>query len=135
MTDFRWDDDMARRIGDAAMRGVMGWASLIEQRTVDLILSPPKTGRIYRRRGIAHQASAPGEAPASDTGNLVRNREIQLIPERYAARIRLMAAYAIHLERGTIKMEPRPSISRALNETEEQGMGMILEGIAAELRA
>jgi hypothetical protein len=31
-------------------------------------LSGPRSGRIYSRHGIIHQASAPGEPPASDTG-------------------------------------------------------------------
>jgi hypothetical protein len=31
-------------------------------------LSRHGSGRIYRRRGVTHQASAPGEPPATDTG-------------------------------------------------------------------
>lgn len=34
------------------------------------LLSLPGTGRIYRRRGITHVASAPGAPPAVDTGLL-----------------------------------------------------------------
>lgn len=34
------------------------------------LLSQHGTGRIYRRRGVTHQASAPGEPPAVDTGLL-----------------------------------------------------------------
>ena len=30
----------------------------------------PATGRVYKRGGVEHQASAPGEAPATDTGGL-----------------------------------------------------------------
>lgn len=31
----------------------------------------PKSGRIYKRGGVTHQASAPGQAPATDSGRLV----------------------------------------------------------------
>ncbi len=30
----------------------------------------PKSGRVYRRKSVVHRASAPGEAPAIDTGIL-----------------------------------------------------------------
>lgn len=32
------------------------------------LLSEPGSGRVYTRRGVEHQASAPGEPPAVDTG-------------------------------------------------------------------
>ena len=34
-------------------------------------MNAPHGGRIYKRRTVQHQASAPGEAPAIDTGGLV----------------------------------------------------------------
>lgn len=33
-----------------------------------ILMSTPGTGRTYRRRGITHRASSPGEPPAPDTG-------------------------------------------------------------------
>ena len=48
-------------------------AKNIETRAKIKIQSPPKTGRIYRHGKVEHQASAPGEAPATDTGNLVNS--------------------------------------------------------------
>lgn len=43
------------------------------------IQGPPKTGEIYVRRGIKHQASRAGEAPATDTGALVSSTYITKI--------------------------------------------------------
>lgn len=131
---MQWNDALAGQIEAAAMRGVTRWIGLVDQRAVDLILSGAKTGRKYRRRGITHQASAPGEPPASDTGTLVRNRETQLIPERLAGRLKFMAAHAIMLELGTRNMAPRPFARRALRETEAEGAGYVTSEIAAVLR-
>lgn len=36
-------------------------------------MSEPKHGRLYRRGNRSHRASAPGEAPAIDTGNLINS--------------------------------------------------------------
>ena len=43
------------------------------------IASPPKTGRIYKRGNVTHQASAPGEAPATDTGNLANSGTVRRV--------------------------------------------------------
>lgn len=75
------------------------------------IEEPPKTGRVYLRgknNDIEHQASAPGQAPATDTGTLVnslyfRNRG------KYTKVIGSRLPYAFYLEFGTFRMEKRPS--------------------------
>ena len=67
----------------------------------------PASGRLYKRGNVVHQASAPGETPASDTGTLMRSiyheRETDLT---YAIGSRLV--YAAYLEYGTSRMAPRP---------------------------
>jgi hypothetical protein len=75
------------------------------------IQGPPKTGREYAR-GVnndkVHRASAPGEAPATDTGGLV----ISIYNEsrgKYAKAIGSRLDYAYYLEFGTFKMAKRPS--------------------------
>lgn len=68
----KWNAALTQRVEDAAFRGAVKGANRVRNEVLRLILRTPKTGRIYYRRGKAHQASAPGEAPASDTGNLVR---------------------------------------------------------------
>lgn len=72
------------------------------------IQSPPKTGAIYMRRGKKHQASAPGEAPATDTGALVSSITYkQEAPLTATVSSRL--DYAYYLEFGTRSIDPRPS--------------------------
>lgn len=131
----RWyGAEIEARIRAGANRGVVTWIGIVEQRAVDLINNPPKSGRIYKRRGVAHQASAPGEAPASDQGTLVNARRIDLIPERLAARLTFTSAHAPHLQFGTRKMAPRPFADRALHETLEEGQAALRAEIAASLR-
>jgi hypothetical protein len=75
------------------------------------IQGPPKTGREYARgvnKDKVHRASAPGEAPATDTGGLV----ISIYNEsrgKYAKAIGSRLDYAYYLEFGTFKMAKRPS--------------------------
>lgn len=77
------------------------------------IQSPPKTGRIYMRRGRPHQASAPGEAPATDTGFLVNS--IQTRQSGYLSwDVLASAVYAVYLEVGTMRMAPRPFLLPAV---------------------
>lgn len=129
-----YDQQILARVRAGANRGVAAWIGIVEQRAVDLINNPPKTGRVYVRRGTKHQASAPGEAPATDTGTLVNARRIDLMPERAAARLTFTAAHAPHLQYGTRKMAPRPFADRALNETLEQGQAALRTEIMASLR-
>lgn len=64
----------------------------------------PATGRIYGN----HQASAPGEAPASDTGRLASSIDYKR-EGRMSASVGSDLAYAAMLEFGTTKVEPRPA--------------------------
>lgn len=72
------------------------------------IQSGPKTGRIYRRGTVEHRASAPGQAPATDTGRLVSSIYFKRVG-KYTAAIGSPLDYAQYLEFGTMKIEPRPS--------------------------
>lgn len=74
-------------------------------------LSGARHGRLYRKRGykgkIMHRASAPGEAPATDTGNLgssIRSR----MTGRTEGEVAVHAEYAAVLELGGAHMAARP---------------------------
>ena len=75
------------------------------------IQGPPKTGREYPRRkngDNVHRASAPGQAPATDTGALVSSTYFTRVDSLTAA-IGSRLEYAFYLEFGTMRMEARPS--------------------------
>lgn len=77
-----------------------------------LSLSGAKSGRVYKRRGISHQASAPGEAPATDTG-LLANSINTTNDGALTAIVGVGAEYAEALEYGTTRMGPRPFLTPA----------------------
>lgn len=72
------------------------------------IQGPPKTGRKYTRGTVVHQASAPGQAPATDTGFLVSsiyNEDRGPLAKAIGSRL----PYAYYLEFGTRKIAKRPA--------------------------
>jgi phage gpG-like protein len=72
----------------------------------------PKSGRVYTRSGGVHQASAPGEAPAVDTGNLINSLQVEVRAQTSAA-VYTNVEYAPVLEYGGAKMEARPFLTPA----------------------
>lgn len=67
----------------------------------------PKTGRVYRRGTVTHQASAPGQYPATDTGRLVSS--VRMLPDGETAYVvGTNVQYGPMLEFGTSKMAARP---------------------------
>lgn len=76
-----------------------------ELRTViEVSMEGSKSGRSYG----GHQASAPGDAPAIDTGELFTNMAESTEDGGLTGVLEINTEYAIHLEFGTSKMEPRP---------------------------
>jgi len=93
-----------RREGKKLVRAT---AKSIQGRMVIKIEHGPKTGRLYRHGNVVHQASAPGEAPATDVGNLaggITTADGGPLTEF----VDVGAEYGSHLEYGTSRMAPRP---------------------------
>jgi HK97 gp10 family phage protein len=89
----------------------------IEETAKISIQQGTKTGRIYPRGDNIHQASAPGEAPATDTGRLVNSAYTEQKKAGKVVRIafgRGVVKYALALEKGTRKMAARPFLRPAL---------------------
>jgi hypothetical protein len=80
-------------------------------------LAQPGTGKIYGATGPAkpgkrgarkrHQASAPGEPPATDTGTLANSTQGKMLTDT-EGEVRVTAEYARFLEDGTVFIAPRP---------------------------
>lgn len=124
-------DAVLAKVRAAAMRGVVRGTEAVVEEATSLILETPKTGRVYRRRGVTHQASAPGQPPASDTGRLVQSNRTEFDQAELTGTAIWSAAHAAALEHGTAKMAPRPFARPALANSREE----IEQDIAAEVRS
>lgn len=108
-------------------------AKQVESEAKRSITSGQKTGRVYKRRSVTHRASAPGEAPASDTGRLVNSINSYLSTDGLYSFViagRGLVKYAAMLEFGTIKMAARPFMFPAL----EKSRDWIRERLAKAVR-
>ena len=95
---------------DQMLRDVDRQCGLTAQRVLArariLIQSGPKTGKVYRHGNVSHQASGPGEAPASDTGALASNSKAERESVAHWLVI-FFQKYAPDLEFGTPNILPR----------------------------
>lgn len=123
------EEEVLRRVRLGAMQGVAIGAQLVHERGTVLMTTPPKSGRMYGK----HRASAPGEAPASDTGRLVGSGDVFLDPADLSARVNWSAAHAKSLEIGTEKMEPRPFARRSLAEKQPEIQEAVRSRVGAAL--
>lgn len=118
-------------------RAVVSTAFQVNEDVKEAIQKPPKTGHMYYRipgdkymtirkdaidgpivavfrasgkqnLSLTHRASAPGEAPATDTGGLVSSIYFKQ-ETKLSAEIGSRLPYAYWLEFGTKKIKPRPS--------------------------
>ena len=75
--------------------------------------SPPDPSKRYKRqkkKGIYHNPSFPFNYPRIDSGNLVKNITYHTYYRKLEVGDLKKTPYAIYLEEGTFKMQPRPFI-------------------------
>lgn len=129
-----WNDvDVIARVRRGTLQGIVRATELVRNEALRLIMQTAKTGRLYRIRGVVHQASAPGEPPASDTGRLANSISTAYDQEKLVGTVSANTEYASFLEYGTAKMEARPFMRPALAEKTEEVTELINRAIAAEL--
>lgn len=97
-----------------------------------LITVGPKTGRVYLIKGRFHQASAPGEAPANLTGRL-KNSASYVVHSEYKMEVGESAPYAKFLEDGTSKMDPRPHLIKAVENTSRTAENALRDYVAEDI--
>lgn len=135
MTDIVWNGpQMIAAIRGAIAPEVLAGGHRVHETAVRSIMTGPKTGRIYRRRNVVHQASAPGEPPASDTGTLVQRSTVEWDQNDLRATVVFRTKYAEYLELGTERMEPRPFLRQALAQNIDAITARINAAIARVLR-
>lgn len=120
---------IAERATNVALTAAWKEAGVIVTNKLRYILrNGPRTGRVYTFRGRKHQASAPGEAPATRTGKLA-NSVGYLASGHDDLQVGEEAEYAGWLEHGTRKMKARPHLQVAVSETQTQVMNTLIQYI------
>lgn len=78
-------------------------------------MTSPHNGRVYTRKGREHVASAPGEMPAVDEGELIGSLAFEAQPGSTEAVVYVTPEYAPYLETGAPNagIEPRPFMAPA----------------------
>jgi hypothetical protein len=100
--------DVMKIITQEISDAVQAIPALIEN-DIKANMNKPHTGRIYKRRTITHQASAPREAPAIDTGTLVNSFQKKTTDAMHAEIYSNMEySLALELGRPEHNLEPRP---------------------------
>jgi HK97 gp10 family phage protein len=109
-----------RKFGAAADKYVAdvvnGTAQNIRTTAIRSIQRGSKSGVVYQKYAPnrTHQASAPGQAPASDTGRLANSITADIEGKR--ATVTAGTEYAAPLEFGTRDIEPRPFMVPAMEQ-------------------
>lgn len=97
-------------------------AALVQADAIRGIQRGKKTGKIYKRRGIEHQASGPGEYPASDTGRLASS--IRINKGLLSAEVGSDVLYAKFLEPDEAmegnRLQPRPFLEPSFEKNKEK---------------
>ena len=96
-------------------------ATKIRNRILTGMLREPKHGRVYKRKRTRHRASAPGEYPASDTGEMARSitfdaRDMEI----EVGSIITGTPYPVYLEEGTERMDARPWLAPSVEEYDDE---------------
>jgi phage gpG-like protein len=113
--------------GDVLGKALLAGAYVLETRIKADLASPGRSGRIYMHGNVAHQASAPGEPPAVDTGELLNS--VQSRQEGDTAIMSVGADYGAALEYKPSEMGGRPFVRPALDEHRDE----IIEAVRANL--
>ena len=73
----KWNTNLIKKVQSAAEDGIVDAVDAVYEETLRLVLDTPKSGKIYKRYGRTHQASAPNESFANQTGNALLNTQKQ----------------------------------------------------------
>ena len=104
-----------------------GGGQLIRGEAIRSIQTGPKSGHTYEKYNPrrTHKASAPGQAPASDTGNLVS--QIMSVADGKDTLVESRAEYSKFLEFGTSKMLPRPFLFPASEKSTKKIVQVLIQ--------
>jgi HK97 gp10 family phage protein len=118
------------KVRAATLTGVVRGTETIREEATKLMLDSPRSGRVYGR----HKASGPGEPPAPDTGNLIRNIQTSVDAQKLTGNVNFGTGYSRALEYGTFKMAPRPFARPAVENKKQSIAADVAEEISGALK-
>ena len=113
---------------------VKGGAQLIRGEAIKSIQRGAKSGIVYEKYNPrrTHRSSAPGQAPASDTGNLV-SKIIVKQKTKNIVNVESNADYSAFLEYGTSKMQPRPFMLPAFEKSKKPIINAVINRVKQKI--
>ena len=127
--------DKIDKVMDKELNVVLqGAGQMVEADAKVSIQTGPRTGRIYRRGNITHQASAPGEPPATDTGGLVNSISHWVDKKKKTVMVGTDSIVGQWLEIGTSRMEERPWLYPALLRQRKNIVRLFVKKLGDRLR-
>jgi len=113
---------------------VKGGGQQIRNEAIKSIQTGAKSGVMYQKYNPRreHRASAPGQAPASDTGNLV-SKIIVRQKSQDVTSVESNANYSAFLEYGTSKMQPRPFMLPAFEKSKKPIMNAVFRRVVQKI--
>ena len=113
---------------------VKGGGQLIRGEAIKSIQTGAKSGVMYQMYNPRreHRASAPGQAPASDTGNLVSKITVKQ-KSLNVVHVESNADYSSFLEYGTSKMEARPFMFPAFEKSKKPILNAVFNRVKKKI--
>lgn len=123
---------------DEAKKAVRASLEMVRTTAIKDIQRGTKTGRVYERAAGSnlsrvHQASAAGEAPATDTGRLVSSIKVEQMG--LSGSVGTDLEYAKDLEFGTFRVAARPFLRPALNNNQTNIIKVFEAALAKAVKA
>ena len=119
------------------MRKAVNQGALMVQRDAFRAIKKHSAGKLYIRRGKKHIASKAGDAPNTDTGNLIRNIRVSTgrgnVLRGYSAEVKAVTPYALRLEFGQGRVKARPFMGPSLNKNKAKIRKLILNAVKKSL--
>ena len=109
--------DLGAGIDGAVNKAIVRTANQVRGEAIKMISREISSGRVYVRGNVIHTASAAGESPNTDTGNLVSKIAVEN-PRRGTSFVGTSVEYGKYLEFGTSKMAARPWLRPAMERNE-----------------
>ena len=119
---------------NAINKAVVKTANEVRNNAVKSISREQSIGRTYQRGSVTHTASAPGDAPNTDTGNLVSKIATEN-PRKGLSYVGTSVEYGKHLEFSTRRrMAARPWLRPAMDKAAPELPSAITNAITEEIQ-